>query len=237
MNLYGSLDDAYHRLARRPTPPPWSAELGGFASLDEVVGAIRHDQPDSHRSDIVLRRLLTVARTEPDAVTVALYALAPALRTRIGAASTAEYRADALTTLAIVLLDSPLDRPRLAHRLVNRAHTRVYKAASRINRGVGSKLITITPQDPDVLTHRRGVTPDFADTVTRRVDLTRFHTAVQHAIADGELAENLWVAYRDHRLRRAVDPTALPANGSQRKLAGRAVSHLQPLVETHLHAA
>lgn len=236
MNLYATLDATYHRLARRSRPPTWCGELG-FASLDALVATVRNDQPDPQHSDLTLRRLLTVGRREPDAVTVALYALAPALRARTGRAVTEEYRGDALTALAFVVLDSPLDASGLAHRLVNRAHTRVHKAAGRVNRGGCLHPVTITPQDPQVLTQWRGVSPDFADTVTRRVDLGRFHTAVEQAIADGELSETLWVAYRDHRLRRVVDPTTPPSNGTQRKLAGRAVPKLQPIIDTHLHAA
>jgi hypothetical protein len=113
MNPYRNLDTAYRHLALRSTPPAWQSELG---DLDGIVTAIRHDHPDPTASDTMLRRLLAVGRAEPDALTVALYALAPALRARIGRAVTDEYRADALTDLAFVLLDSALDRPRLAHR-------------------------------------------------------------------------------------------------------------------------
>lgn len=237
MNLYGTLDAAYQHLTRRPVPPAWRAELGDFTDLDVVVGAIRDDRPDPRRSDTVLRVLVTLGRRDRAAMTVALYALAPALRARLGRAVTDEYRADALADLAFVLLDSPLDRPGLAHRLVNRAHTRVWKAAGRVHqRGIVSP-VGITPQDPQVLTRKHGAIPDFADDVTQRVDLSRFHAAVRHAVANGDLSERAWAAYRDHRLRRGVDPTGPSCSGTERKLAGRAAPRLQPLIDRHLHAA
>lgn len=234
MNPYRNLDTAYRHLALRSTPPAWQSELG---DLDGIVTAIRHDHPDPTASDTMLRRLLAVGRAEPDALTVALYALAPALRARIGRAVTDEYRADALTDLAFVLLDSALDRPRLAHRLVNRAHNRAYKAAARVTRRGVVRPVTIAPHDPEQLAHLHSSTPDIADTVAAHLDLARFHTAVHQAIAAGELSPTTWAAYRDHRLRRAVDPTAPVCNGVERKLATRAGARLQPLIDTHLHAA
>ena len=237
MNLYESLDAAYHHLTRRPLPPAWRPQLGDFSDLDAVVAAIRDDRPDPRRSDTVLRGVLTLGRHDPDAITVALYALAPALRARIGRAVTPDYRADALADLAFVLLDGPFDRPGLAHRLVNRAHTRVWKAAGRVHQRGVVFPVTVTPQEPQVLTRQHGASPDFADTVIRRVDLSRFSAAVQYAIANGALSERAWAAYRDHRLRRAIDPTGPALNGTQRKLAARAIPRLQALVDMHLHAA
>src|SRR4051794_7258337 len=111
MNLYRTLDDTYRHLALRPAPPAWGS---GLRSLDQLVATIRHDQPDPNESDAALRHLLAVGRNEPEALTVVLYALAPALRARIGRAVTEDYRADVLVELSFVLLDSSLDRPGLA---------------------------------------------------------------------------------------------------------------------------
>ena len=86
--LYRDLDTAYQRLVRT-RPRPWQA---GYATLDELVAAIRDDHPDATRSDAVLRQLLAAGMTDNNAWTVALYALAPALRARTARAVTATYR-------------------------------------------------------------------------------------------------------------------------------------------------
>jgi hypothetical protein len=234
MDLYRSLDDAYQYVARRPAPPPWQAQLG---DLDLLVCTIRDVRPDAGRSDTALRRLLGVGRDRRDALTVALYALAPALRARTSRAVSDDYRADALAELTFVLLDSPLDRAGLAHRLVNRAHNRVYKAARRVHQRGVVHTVTTTAHDPDWVVDRCDAASDIADVVAQRVDLGRFHAAVTPAIADGRLSPTQWAAYRDHRLRRAVDPTSPACDGVQRKLASRATAHLQPLIDTYLHAA
>lgn len=235
MNLYRQLSVAHQQLNTRQPRPGWHRDLG---DLDDIVAAIRDDHPDPAASDTVLRRLLTVSRREPDALTVVLYALAPRLLARIGRAVTDEYRSDALADLAFVLLDSPLDRAGLAHRLVNRAHNRTYKAAVRTHQRGVVHPVTITPQDPDRLLRRHETAgPDMVDTVVRRIDLTRFHAAVQDALTTGTLSPAAWAAYRDHRLRRAVDPAAPVCNGTQRTTALRAAGQLQPLIDIYLHAA
>lgn len=234
MDLYRSLDDAYRQLADRPTPPAWQAHLG---DLDRVVATIRDVRPDASRSDAALRRLVTIGRDRRDALTVALYALAPALRARTGRAVSDDYRADALTELTFVLLDSPLDRPGLAHRLVNRAHNRVYKAAKRVHQRGVVRTVTTTTHDPDWIDQHDVSTIDFAEVVAQRVDFARFHAAVDEAIVSGQLSRTLWAAYRDHRLRRAVDPSSPACDGVQRKLATRASVRIQPLIDTYLHAA
>jgi len=79
VNPYRDLDDAYQRLALRPqhrTSP-------GGRKLDAIVATIRDDTPDSGRSDQTLRSLIAAGRTDPDALTVVLYALAPELRARL----------------------------------------------------------------------------------------------------------------------------------------------------------
>lgn len=235
MNLYDALDAAFRHLATRPRPPGWQVEC---PTLDDLVDAIRDDHPDPARSDTILRRLLAAGRHDPDAWTVVLYALAPALRARIGRAVTAEYRDDALTDLAFVLHDAnALERPRLGHRLVNRAHNRTHKAAGRIHERGTAQPVAIAPTDPARFAYEPSPTSDLADIVANRVDLTRFQAMVDTAIADGTLPISLWNAYRAHRLARAVDPTQPACNGIQRQLARRAAARLQPLIDTYLHAA
>lgn len=235
MHLYRTLDSAYQQLANRPHPPGWQA---GHESLDGLVETIRDDQPDPTRSDTTLRHLLAAGCDDPDAWTVVLYALAPALRARTGRAVTGEYRDDALTDLAFVLADAiGTDRPGLAHRLVNRAHNRTYKAAGRVHERGSTDPVVIAPTDPARFAFERSPGPDIAELVAHRVDLDRFHAAVQTAIGQGALPESQWAAYRAHRLARAVDPTQPACDGTQRQLACRAERRIQPLVDTYLHAA
>lgn len=236
MNVYDALDAAYQHLAGRCRRPHWQPH---DTSLDELVVAIRDDHPDPARSDATLRQLLAAAPHDPDAYTVALYALAPALRTRTERAVTVEYRADALTDLAFVLSDAiRVDRPRLAHRLVNRAHNRAHRAAGRI-REHGSVQPTITsPTDPARFTDEPAATAtDVGELAAQRVDLARFHHAVEAAVADGTLSAAHWDAYRAHRLARSVDPARPPCDGTQRQLARRAAARLQPYIDLYLHAA
>lgn len=236
MNLFRQLDTTYQRLAARRRPPAWLAGIhpGG---LDDLVTTIRSDRLDPALSDTALRALVEVARNEPTAMTVALYALAPRLRARLARSVTGDYRHDALTELVCVLADSPLDGPRLAARLVNRAHNRAHKAAQRVHtRGVVN-VTTIAPQDPEHFVRRRDDQEDIANVVARRVDLLRFHAAVAAAVQAGHVPEASWVAYRDHRLRRAVEPDAPVCSSHQRTTASRAVRKLQPFVDNYLHAA
>jgi hypothetical protein len=237
MNLYRQLDTAYQHLTTRPRPA-WLATVT-TNGCHEVVAAIRDDQPDSTTSDATLRALLATARRHPDALTVALHALVPRLRARLGRSVTDDYRGDVLTDLAMVLLDSPLDGPRLAARLVNRAHNRTYKAARSVHtRGVVN-ITTIAPLDPAHFAHRHDVsdTEDVATIAADRVDLAHFHHAVRAAIDDSELSDDAWAAYRDHRLHRALDPGARLCTGHERTTASRTARKLEPLVESYLHAA
>lgn len=235
MSLYRTLDNTYRRLARRTPAPVWQA---GYATLDELVAAIRDDRPDSSRSDTILRALVTAGRRDPDAWTVVLYALSPALRASTKRAVTDEYRDDALTDLAFVVGDAiSLDRPRLAHRLVNRAHNRAHKAATRVHERGSVNPVVIAPTDPARFSVEPSAGPDVAELVATRVDFARFHAAVRQAIADGTLPEALWAAYQTHRLARAVDLAQPLCDGNQRQYACRAERRLQPLIDSHLHAA
>jgi hypothetical protein len=235
MNLFRQLDATYQHLTARPRPA-WLATIvnGG---LDDVVTAIRDDRPDTAASDTTLRTLLDLASEYPDALTVAMHALAPQLRARLSRSVTDDYRGDVLTDLALVLLDSPLEGPRLARRLVNRAHNRTYKAArSAYVRGLVN-VTTITPHDPQRFVRQRDGGEDIATVVARRVDLARFHTAVRAAIHNGHLSESAWAAYRDHRLARVVDPDARLCSSHERTTASRTARKLEPLIDSHLHTA
>lgn len=234
MDPYRTLDIAYQHIASRTRQPEWQRNLG---DIDTAVATIRDHDPYANKSDTLLRHLVQAGRVDSDALTVTLYALAPALRARTSRAVTAEYRNDALADLAFVLLDSPLDTPNLVRRLVNRAHNRVYKAARRVHQRGATHPVTVAPHDPERLIHHQTPTPDPANAVADRLDLTRFHDAVLDAIATGKLAPGAWIAYRDHKLRRAIDPTSPACDGVQRKLAARAATRLQPLIDTHLHVA
>ena len=235
MNLFRHIEADYRRIARDGLPDQWCIDL---ATLDDAVEAIRDHRENQERSDDLTRRIATIARSDQRAAVIVLYALAPLLGARLGRAVTAEYRTDALTELAMVILDSPLDGPRLAHRLVNRAHTRVYKAARRVQQRGVVHLVEIAPTDPQRMTEHLAVSaPDIADDVINRVALERFNGAVTTAVESGDLPAPLWDAFRDHRLRRAVDPSGPVATGIQRKLASRAAMRILPVVQRYLHAA
>ena len=235
MNLFRHIEADYRRIARDGLPDQWCIEL---AAVDDLVEAIRDHREHQQRSDDLTRRLATIARTDQRAAVVVLYALAPLLGARLGRAVTAEYRTDALTELAMVILDSPLDGPRLAHRLVNRAHTRVYKAARRVeHRGV-VHIVQIAPVDPQRMLASDGAgAADIADGVTDRMALDQFNNAVLTAVSTGTLSPPVWEAFRDHRLRRALDSSGPISTAVQRKLASRAAMRIQPLVDRYLHAA
>ncbi len=241
MNPYRDLDDAYQRLARHRHRRPILSGPGG--DLDAIVATIRDDTPDSGPSDQTLRALIAAGRSNRDALTVALYALAPELRARLSRTATDEYHADALGDLALVVLDSDLGGPGLAHRLVNRAHNRVWHSARRVHtRGV-LNITTTVPCPPDRLArlrdHRPSVVTDVADTVVNRVDLERFKKAIETAIANGLLPDEVWAAYRDHRLQRAVAVGLPPSSSRERVAAHRAARRLAPYIDVYLglHAA
>ena len=235
MNLFRHIEADYRRIARDGLPDQWCID---FATLDDVVDAIRDHREHQERSDDLTRRLATIARTDQRAAVVVLHALAPLLGAHLGRAVTREYRTDALTELAMVILDSPLDGPRLAHRLVNRAHTRVYKAARRVERRGVVHIVEIAPVDPQRMPASVGTcVADIADRVTDRMALDQFNNAVLTAVSTGTLSPPVWEAFRDHRLRRALDSSGPISTAVQRKLASRAAMRIQPLVDRYLHAA
>lgn len=238
MNPYRELDAAYQRLHRHAS----SRHLSDLGDLDHLVGVIRNDTPDSAASDRALRQLILTGRSLPAATTIAIYALAPALRARIARTATAEYHHDAVAELAIVILDSDIDGPRLAHRIVNRTHSRIWRSArSQHTRGV-LNVTTTVPCDPErlALLDRKAAWSDgIDDAVVNRLALEQFRAAVEHAVADGVLPVDVWTVYCNHRIRRAL-VTGLPASTAQERVAAhRAARRLAPYVDAHLgvHAA
>lgn len=238
MNPYRELDAAYRRLHRHAS----SQQLSDLGDLDHLVEVIRNDMPDSAASDRALRELIHTGRSVPAATTVALYALAPALRGRISRTATVEYHHDAVTELALVVLDSDIDGSRLAHRLVNRTHSRIWRSArSHHTHGV-LNITTTVPCEPDrlaLLDRKAGWSDAIDDIVVNRLALERFRQAVEQAVADGVIPLDAWTVYRNHRIRRAL-VNGLPAStGQERVAAHRAARRLAPYVDAHLvaHAA
>lgn len=239
---YSELARVYRHLARRP--PAWAAQLapGDAAGLDAVVQLVRASDADSTRSDVTIRALAGLAHDDRSAATVLLHALAPKLRQQLSRAATAEYRADALTELAIVILENDLDGEGLARRLVNRAHTRTYKHEYRIRHHGTADLKIVDPCPPDRLTDlrdRQTAVTDIASGVADRVDLERFIASAVALVATGSMTAGSWHALVEHRLTGALTGSGRTAPTRQRVAAHRAVRRLAPLVSRHLslHAA
>jgi hypothetical protein len=233
---------AYKHLVLRP--PEWSGHpaLMRYDGLDAIVAAIRDDRPDPAGSDAALRTLAAIAREDRQAATVAVYSLAAELKRRLARAATAEYRADALGELAAVILEGNTAGRGLGHRYVNRAHNRTHKRHHRVRHHGRTTPSTVDPLPTDRVIdyHDRQSTPsDIADLVAARVDLERFGTAIAAAIAGGDLAEQTWCTYAEHRLRVMYLPDRPPVPTRARVAAYRAAKKVQPLIDIHLegHAA
>ncbi len=240
MKPYRDLAAAYELIRRRHARRP----IPDVGDLDHIVDTIRADAPDSVGSDEALRHLLAVGTVHPDANTVALHALAPALSYRISRVATVEHHHNGLVELTLVLLDSDLAGARLAHRLVNRAHTRIWKAAKTDRIRGGENPIEVFPREPDRLALVSealvvGRLDDVGDQVVDRISLQRFEAAVEDAVANGVIPLHAWVAYRNTRLLRAVVAGLPPTTSQERVLAHRAARRLAPYVDAHLsvHAA
>jgi hypothetical protein len=114
----------------------------------------------------------------------------------------------------------------------------VYKAARRVEQRGVVHIVEIAPIDPQrMVAGAHTCAADIGDGVTDRLALARFNHAVLTAVENGALSGSVWAAFRDHRLRRALDPSAPASTGVQRKLASRAATRIQPLVDQYLHAA
>lgn len=236
---FRDLEVAYHHLTRRP--PDWIRDpaLAGYGDLDTIVAAIRTDRPDPTCSDTVLRTLGAIARHDRRAATVALYALAAELRRRVTRAATAEYRSDALGELASIVLEGDDSCDGLGHRYVNRAHNRTNKHHHRVRHHGQAMPATVDPLPTDRVIEYRDRTSgwtDIADAVACRVDLERFRAAVVTAVAAGDLTEEAWRTYADHRLRVVYEPDRSPVPTRRRVAAYRTGKKLQPIIEVHLRA-
>ena len=241
MKPYRQLDAAYRQICQRHVRRP----IPGLGDLDEIVTTIRNDTPDPAASDEALRDLLATGRTVPEANTVALHALAPGLAYRISRTATVEYHQDALTELALVILDSSISGARLAHRLVNRTHSRVWRSARTDRVRGGTNPVEIVPREPDRLVliqelmEAAGSDDTVADTATARVSLQRFQAAVDDAVAQGAVPAQVWIAYRESRLRGAGIAEPVRTTSQERVIAHRAARRLSPYIDAHLavHAA
>ena len=244
MHCYQSLEAAALDITRRH--PAWIDTLipttdmtGGkrdMSALDVISRIVNSDTPDPTESDAIVRRLVDIGRTEPDALAILLQVLARRLRKRISSNALPEYHADVLSTLAMAFLDSPLDKPRVVVQVLNRAHNRVWRQrVSERHRGTVHPL-TVDPCQPDVLADmhdRRHAQDDIADQAVRNADLINFANAIQIAVANGELPASAWVNYRDLHLRHVLVSDATRSTGD-RVRAHRAINSLQHLVERHL---
>lgn len=235
---FRDLEVAYRYLTRRP--PCWVSEpaLAHHGDLDGIVAAIRNDRPDPSDSDAVLRMLAAIARHDRRASTVALHSLAAELRRRLSRAVTGEYRADALGDLAAVILEGNSAGVGLGHRFVNRAHNRTNKHHRGVRHHGRAAPSTVDPLPTERVIgyqDRQFAPADIADLVASRVDLERFRAAIDTAIAAGDLTEETWQTYADHRLRVVYLPDRLPVPTRQRVAAYRAAKRLQPIVDSHLH--
>jgi hypothetical protein len=239
---FRDLTAAYHHLTRRQ--PSWTRhpDFSDYAGIEGIVAAIRLDQPDPAKSDHTIRALVAIGRTESTAITTLLHALAAELTTRLARTVTIEYRCDALGELAAVILETDLTGPRLGHRLVNRAHNRTHKHHHRVRHHGQVDPKTVDPYAPDRIIDIHdysAVAADVAELATARVDLQRFHTAVDAAVASGDLCGGDWATFSAHRLRRVFVAADGPSPTRQRVAAYRAAKSIQPFVDIHLegHAA
>lgn len=149
---------------------------------------------------------------------------------------------DALGDLAAVILEGNSAGVGLGHRFVNRAHNRTNKHHRGVRHHGRTVPSTVDPLPTDrVVEHqdRQGAPADIGDVVAARVDLERFRMAIAAAITAGELTEEAWKTYADHRLRVVYLPARSPVPTRQRVAAYRAAKRLQPIVDFHLqgHAA
>lgn len=239
---FRDLDIAYRHLTRRP--PHWTQHpsLSRYGGLDGIVAAIRDDHPDSTDSDAIVRTLAAISSHDSRAATVTLHGLVPDLERRISRATTGEFRADALSELAAVILEPDDGGSRLAHRYVNRAHNRIHKHHHRVRNRGKAVPFTVHPLPNDRVIDYRDRQPgpaDIADLVAARVDLERFGAGIAAALAEGTLASQTWATFSDLRLRVVYLADRQPIPTRDRVAAWRSSKKVQPFINAHLqgHAA
>jgi hypothetical protein len=240
-DLYAHLAGTVARLTHRPLPPQWTAlepVLAGHADHAGVLAAIADTHDGTQRSDEHIRALRRLAANDPDAATVLLAALAPILRAeyRSPQARTTDYLTDALTDLALVILEaSDIDTaPALARRLINRATTRTNKRYTREGRILAARrdlhdnpALLVGPEPLHAT-----VTHDFTRAVHDRVQLQEFRAAVQRAITAGDLSPDTWHTFRDGPLRDAIQPASTSRSPTMRNRTRRAAIRVRAAAHT-----
>lgn len=249
-NPYRTVEAAYARLARRQpawlttlTPTPHHQPADGMEQLDRLVKILNSDRLDTRASDDLARRLVTIARTDPDAICIILRACLPRCRKRIGTTTGGwDFHTDVITTVAMVCLDSDLTGQRVVQRIVNRAHNRVRKEALRSRVRGATNIVVTNPVAPDILAGlhdgRGHHGTDHADGVADVVDLARFAQAVRTAVEMGEITQRTWDEFREMKLARALYGGERLTN-VQRSHAHRARLQMKVLIDERLkcHAA
>jgi hypothetical protein len=231
------------RISRRREPWPQVAQRvssdassPGWAEQAVLVVGGR----DVGASDLLVRALATLGAQDQDAMIILVAGVSRLLQRRLRSGQSAEFRADAIAELVLVVADATargeLERlNRLAMRVAWRVHTRLHKRARRTrHRGTANPVTTevVAPETMPTDRYRRAE-PDAADLAVARVDLGRFAEAVRVDVANGVLADRAWTAYRDRRLARAI-ARRRPATSTERRAAAQAAKAIHRHATTHL---
>jgi len=200
--LHQQVRRAYRRLSNRPIPESWIAQHRQLAVLhrvDGIVAAVR-DESCPQVADETVRAMVALARTDDDASTVLLEALVWPLRSRIGNGSSAEFRDEVLTDLAMVILEADdLDQAtHLPARLARRAYARARRRndLEQLNR---YRELQITPTEMQI-----AVPDDIAEIATDRAHLRATLATIEGHLATGRLSAKAWEDCRDGCLAPAV---------------------------------
>ncbi len=171
-----------------------------------------------------------------------LRAFLPRMRARIHKTATAEFHADALTLPRHGLPRQRPRRPRPCHAPAQPSHNRAWREGNRVRIRGEINVFTTNPLEPQLLSDiqdREGrPTADHADHVAQVVDLARFSTAVEKAVAHGEITTRMWNDFRDLKLARSI-LGGQRLTATQRTHAFRARQGMQDLIDILLssHAA
>lgn len=188
------LQAAYDHLARKPHPWPTHAVLGQHPVADHVAAIRAGDDPPSRRWSA------SPKARDGDATTLALWALLPALREEAWAfpppAPPGPRRAPGLCYEAIRRADP--GEPRLARRLVERAHGRWRRGPARYGCAAEASL----EEAPLEAASARwwGGTDPVADHVLARLSLGELAAAAAAAIDARALSPEAWAMLLAARL-------------------------------------
>jgi hypothetical protein len=217
--LQQQIRSSYQRNAHRPIPGRWIRQqpiLSRYSSRSALVTVIGDDER-TVEADRVIRALVELNQTDPDAGTALLEALAmtsPPTR-RLSA----EFRDEIFVELTLVILEAAdlegLDR--LAARLTRRAHARARRRyeTARATRDRENAM------PPETLSARSDI--DVAQHATDRVMLGATLDTIRRHVASGRLPERAWEDFRDGRLAPAVGWHRLQADRSRTYRGRRAV--------------